>query len=344
MHQNGERLPLDDDTQDHLCVREAGDFWKERGMRRKVNDAIADVRAEASAGRLRWTKQDVKRLIGKYPPYEKVDEAIQRAKEFEWIERDEPKWAVAEDDSDDCDEDGDDDEGEDDGDGASGVGGDGDGAEGEEGAAVADEGVDAPGRGNDEESAVAGTASAPPLLPESLAEEMDKSRTLLHAYEHAKEVLLEVGAMADVVAIENNMRKEHKRMRDIGNESPAILSAMAATRALEQDEDRKRRRLVWEANQHAAEARKLKGEVEQAKAALKKKQEQILKFEGELEAKHARQNFTLASLGHEQKNVVVHRAKSGVSTCWIAWPLLETASPRYRKTIGRGGRTPGMNT
>ena len=54
---------MDDDTTDHQCVREAGEFWRELGMRRKVNDAIQDVRAEAEAGRLRWAMAHMKRLI-----------------------------------------------------------------------------------------------------------------------------------------------------------------------------------------------------------------------------------------------------------------------------------------
>ena len=63
----------------------------------------------------------------------------------------------------------------------------------------------APGGGSDQEAAVAGTTSDPPLVPEILAEEMDKSRNLLGAYAQAKELLLSVGAMADVVAMENNI-------------------------------------------------------------------------------------------------------------------------------------------
>ena len=53
------------------------------------------------------------------------------------------------------------------------------------------------------------STSAPPLVPEILAEEMDKSRNLLGAYAQAKELLFEMGAMADVVAIDNNIRKGH---------------------------------------------------------------------------------------------------------------------------------------
>ena len=69
-------------------------------------------------------------------------------------------------------------------------------------------------------------------MSEDLAEEMDKSRNLLNAYSQANELLLSVGAMTSVVAMDNEMRKEHKRMRAIGNESPEVLSAMAWSRAV----------------------------------------------------------------------------------------------------------------
>ena len=77
----GERLPLDDDTQDHECVREADVFFKELDMRTKLNAAVADVREEAAAGRLRWTMSDVKRLIREYPSHKKTDERINAMKE-----------------------------------------------------------------------------------------------------------------------------------------------------------------------------------------------------------------------------------------------------------------------
>ena len=91
-------------------------------------------------------------------------------------------------------------------------------------------------------------ARAHPLVSEELAEELDKSRNLLHAYADCKQILKSVGDMPSVVAIENSMRKEHRRMRAVGKESPDVLAAMARTRALEQDAERKRRRLLDEDN------------------------------------------------------------------------------------------------
>ncbi len=91
-------------------------------------------------------------------------------------------------------------------------------------------------------------------------------------------------------------------MRAVGKESPDVLRAMAQTRALDQDAERKRRRLLDEDNKRTLTAAKLKKEVEDAQAALKKKKDEILQLENTLAAKHAMQNFSLHGLGYGEKN------------------------------------------
>jgi hypothetical protein len=49
-----------DGTQDSFIVREAGHFWKELGMREKINAAVAEVRQEVQANRLSWTYANVR--------------------------------------------------------------------------------------------------------------------------------------------------------------------------------------------------------------------------------------------------------------------------------------------
>ena len=51
---SGLRVSLNDSSQDHFIVREAATFWKELGMRKKVNSAVAEVREEVAQGRLTW--------------------------------------------------------------------------------------------------------------------------------------------------------------------------------------------------------------------------------------------------------------------------------------------------
>ena len=68
---------MDDSSGDQFIVREAGAFWKELGMRTKVNAAVAAVRAEVAAGRLQWTESDVQRLIKPYPRRTNVDKILE---------------------------------------------------------------------------------------------------------------------------------------------------------------------------------------------------------------------------------------------------------------------------
>ena len=63
---NGATVKLDG-TEDHLIVREAGEFFRMLNVREKLAKEIAMVRHEARAGRLKWTYDDVKSLIQPYP-------------------------------------------------------------------------------------------------------------------------------------------------------------------------------------------------------------------------------------------------------------------------------------
>ena len=58
--------------QDQEIVREAGEFWRARGMRAKLNFAVKEVREEHSAGRLGWNVDNIKRIIKPYPSQPKV--------------------------------------------------------------------------------------------------------------------------------------------------------------------------------------------------------------------------------------------------------------------------------
>ena len=59
-----------DGKQDREIVREAGGFWRSLKMREKVDKIVALVRADARAGRLKWTYNDVHSLIKPYPKHE----------------------------------------------------------------------------------------------------------------------------------------------------------------------------------------------------------------------------------------------------------------------------------
>ena len=62
-----------DGSEDYLICREAKVFWEERGMRRKINSAVADVETRFHAGELPWNYGAVQSLIGDYPRRRQLD-------------------------------------------------------------------------------------------------------------------------------------------------------------------------------------------------------------------------------------------------------------------------------
>jgi len=62
-----------DGSEDNLITREAGRFWKEQGMSKKRDAAVADVKAKFDAGLLPWNFKTVQSLIGAYPPRNTLD-------------------------------------------------------------------------------------------------------------------------------------------------------------------------------------------------------------------------------------------------------------------------------
>ena len=65
-----------DGTEDHLVVNAAGRFFQEEDMRRKLDEEMQVIRDEYAAGRLRWTKWQVRQLICKYPVHRAVDTVL----------------------------------------------------------------------------------------------------------------------------------------------------------------------------------------------------------------------------------------------------------------------------
>ena len=83
----GLRVHLDDSSQDHFIVREAGTFWKELNMRTKVNSAVAEVREEVKSGRLSWSFTDIRRLIRPYPKHKHADDVLENIGEDTALEQ-----------------------------------------------------------------------------------------------------------------------------------------------------------------------------------------------------------------------------------------------------------------
>ena len=272
-----------DGSEDALIVREAGKFWNELDMRTKVNQQLQIVEEEVLAQRLQWTRRDVYRLIAPYPKRGDVDAVIARVGE----------------DAGGGDLDGN-------AEGASDAGSETD--DGSE--PVAD--LNSAGAVVDADAAVAddavADAAAAPLpstrvVAQCSAIEAEKYHgvlTKVTALTESIHALKTCGAIRAAVALENELKKETRRKRALCKESPAVAEALARSRAAEETENRRKRQLAAEANENELRAGKLRKQMEETKASLRQKKEELLALENLIETKHAMKSYTVESLSGPQ--------------------------------------------
>jgi hypothetical protein len=201
----GLRVSLDDSSQGHFIVREAGAFWKGLDMRKKVNSAVAEVREEVRQRRMCWCFNDIRRLIRPYPRHKHVDDVFKNIVEDTALEEGEQpnkdeeqgsdsgapseasKWSDAED--------------------------------------YEAEGWNAAVEALPDDHAVAGASDEEmkgalvPVSAES-AELVGKSTKLMETYAAVAAELQRIGAVALAANVVKEQRKEAKRLRQIS----AILS------------------------------------------------------------------------------------------------------------------------
>ena len=72
----GIRVPLDGSKDVEIC-REAHHLWVDGGLRQKVDDAVADVREECRQKRLKWSFNDVFKLVQPYEANRAADRVLQ---------------------------------------------------------------------------------------------------------------------------------------------------------------------------------------------------------------------------------------------------------------------------
>jgi hypothetical protein len=210
-----------DGTEDHFIVREAADFWNDLHMREKIDAAVAEVREEVRAGRLSWTLPHILRLIKPYPKHRKTDEVLEKMKDDTWIEEGQASFVGEGGDA--ADEHQDDE-----------AGAFTDGEEPTDASAVADE----DGHGEDSDaSAVAdedwGTAAetaggcaeadadqpAVAELDEAAHENLRRSQELIATLQASIAALRASGAIKPAIDLENEIRKEKRRMRTRSKET-----------------------------------------------------------------------------------------------------------------------------
>ena len=303
----GWKACLDNNKRDHFIVREAGKIWNARNMREKVNAAVAAVRDEVAARRLKWTPKDIRRLITPYPKHRAVDRTLQAAGRDAHV-GDDPE----------------DDEGVDD----AGEAGDSE----DEAAVAAQEALVLGGAEiDDDEAAVAAQEAlvvdggdAPvdnPLcvgdlcpgagativetaalsLNPAQAVEVQRSQELLDVLENSRKQLIDVGAVHAAGVLENDIRKEKRRMREVSRVDPDVLLGLARAADVVRAAEEKRRLAIEDANRSVTTRQRLRQEIKDAEKLLKKRKDQIAEQEQIAEARHVVKMFRLDFLGDGQR-------------------------------------------
>ena len=251
------------------------------------------VEEEYKAGRLRWTYEDVHRLIEPYPARQ-GDDVLQAIGEHHFLDEGDTPFeteeyacgaseadsAVAESERDvaeDVAEETDEASGEEEPDAV---------AAGELGMACDDDVPDA-----------SEVEVVRPALSPAHAERLENSQALVAAYKQAIDVLTQYGAMPMVGVLELEVKKEQRRQRIAANEAPAVAAALADLEAAKAADERRHRLAIQDVNRRAKENAELQKAADEAKALLKKRKRELLSLEGVLESKHALKRYTPESLG-----------------------------------------------
>ena len=274
---NGATVKLDG-TEDHLIVREAGEFFRRLNVREKLAKEIALVRHEARAGRLKWTYDDVRSLIQPYPR-RKADLVLEALEDHHQLDEGEQPYeddeaAVAESDTEsNC-------------------------SEWNEPAATGTESTkdDAVAGSCGKQEGTTAVAVARPLSA-AAAEQLGESQILVAAYKQAMEALKACGAMTAVQQLDNEMRKELRRQRVAATENPAVAEALVELKAARQSAEVEKRLAVRDANKREKELTMLRKETKQANELLRKRKQELLSIESILETRHAMKRYSPESLG-----------------------------------------------
>jgi len=238
----GLRAPLDDAPEDAHIVREAGAFWRQMGVRAKMTSAVAEVRAEHRANRWQCTVADVKRLIRPCQRSRKVDAILQRLGDDSGDSADEREGSEASEPSQDP------------------LG---------DWAASGDEMEAADAETGRTTAAVAADETMP--IAEEVAEAVAQSSRVLAVYESVKEELSKTGCVRLAHAVDAEINRESRRMRELGKQDPRLLRALAQRREAEHAEERKRLRILDETNAREASLQSMRQRCAEASQQLRGK-------------------------------------------------------------------------
>ena len=286
----GFTVPLDGSGDQFIC-REAGNFWRQRGMRNKVDEAIRQVNHDVRAERIQWSYHCVKQLLVECPAHDKYDRILKNIEaddegipegELPYAETDEEGPSDAEDD---------------------GSGGDDEGQHAA-GVDVADE-ANADDGSNDHDAVeqcheLVDIDSRPE--GEGLAAHVAVSTNKIRAYTSAMETFEEAGAIKMAVQCKNAIDSERRRLRYFSKEDPAVALQLMSMQDAEAARQRKRRRELAEANDRASTLKRLKTQIKEETAMLAAQKRKLAEEANHAKIKSEVATFTPESLGYQAHN------------------------------------------
>ena len=301
--ETGFKANLCDAELDARICKEAGYFWRKLGMRDKVNAAVAEVREQVKAGRLRWIYKDIMRLILPHPRHAKCDDVLANLGDDTALDESDKLWHGME---------GADDalvrssssgyvHGDDGESGASSEGGD---------ESESDDGWSAVGEFDQGWELPCPTAAAvgesvvaaPPGVSERHMGDAERTSDLMKAYASFAEELRSFGDISAAAFMENQLCKERRRVREQSREDPAVQLALTAFEDAQNAALRNEKRLRDLAAQRREELNRLGTDVQKARRLLKAERAKLMDAEAAVDVKHNIMKMSLSDLGANVRN------------------------------------------
>ena len=337
----GIRAPLDGSKDIEIC-REALHLWVERGLRAKVDAAVADVREECrreGPHGFTWSMNNVFRLVQPYEKNSKVDAVLDALGE-ETMGQDNDEGGVVQY-ADDSDLDSH----------ASDMDGWGEAVEeaGVPDAEYSESDVGESGEGDPARAAVAahgGDLSDVACVVDGVevdahtAEQVAAAGATVAALEEAEGVLRAAGCLKEAQDCRYQKGRVIKRMRELSREDEGLLKALNDQRAHDEAEQSKRRRQVEQANKMTATLRSIRKQIKDAEAKKKATMEKVRGVEAAVAARHVVQQFTVDQLKKKKcrKDALGHlkRLKGSLSQQQVLeWDwFVDTWDERMRREHG----------
>ena len=309
--ETGMKANIWDSNLDRRIVKEAGYFWGHLQMRGKIAEAVAEVRTECEAGRLRWCYKDIMNLIIPHPRCNKSDEILSRLGEDTALDAGDNYLGGSGDGGADAqviaEEVGDDNDDDDDGDLS------GDGQDLEEWAL---HGASAGGNCS-EIPAAAGVSdiALPPGVSEQQMQDAADASELEKAYERIADELRSWGDVCGSAFMELQRDKERRRLRELSKEDADVMEALAAYQDAKAASERKAKRLRDEEARRRSDLDRVTNDVRKARKMLQDQQARLAINEQALAIKNSVKRYSLAELGQGHRNggpAVCRTARSDV--------------------------------